>query len=269
MLAKNALPGPSPSSVVSKSPIASVSSSKPITLLRSKPTRLLGSEQQTKIYEPIIEEPFEAPTIEAAESQEPEIEFDSEGIPFIKLNLQDCSQINNSNYNSKALVALTSEAVSIPARKMKEASRLRTKHLVYELPRNHFLLQGLEQTESDKDVQYHLAIWSSGETSDSSKLPKKTCNSIESELCNEETCFRCNNIREQNANIVRATILIPCRQANRRSFPLNGTYFQVNEVFADHETSLQPINVPRDLIYNLRTKIAYFGSSTRTMVGGK
>jgi hypothetical protein len=29
---------------------------------------------------------------------------------------------------------------------------------------------------------------------------------------------------------VRGTLLVPCRTAMKGSFPLNGTYFQVNEV---------------------------------------
>ncbi|XP_022731590.1 DEMETER-like protein 2 [Durio zibethinus] len=269
---KNALPGPSDkikaSSAAIFNPLTSASSSEPIPLL--------GSGHQIKICEPIIEEPFEPPAkLEPPKSQEPEsVCGDSEGIPIIKLNRDFrttlCSQSNIicDGESSKALVALTSHAASIPALKLRRLSRLRSEHLVYELPRNHVLLQGLEQTESDKDVQYHVAIWTSGETADSLEPPKKSCNSTEFELCNEQICFSCNNIREQNDNIVRGTILIPYRVANRSSFPLNGTYFQSNEVFADHETSLRPINIPRDLIYNLPTRIAYFGSSISTILRG-
>ena len=93
------------------------------------------------------------------------------------------------------------------------------------------------------------------------------------------------------------------------SFPLNGTYFQVNEVsflqkqnspigfifsieskygssratqtratkmraihtqvFADHETSHHPINVPRELLWNLQRRTVYFGTSTSAIFGGK
>ena len=38
--------------------------------------------------------------------------------------------------------------------------------------------------------------------------------------------------------------------AMRGSFPQNGTYFQVNEV-ADDESSQNPINVPKELIWHL------------------
>jgi RRM in Demeter len=34
----------------------------------------------------------------------------------------------------------------------------------------------------------------------------------------------------------RAVLLVPCRTALLGKFPLNGTYFQVNEVFLDHST---------------------------------
>lgn len=49
----------------------------------------------------------------------------------------------------------------------------------------------------------------SGETAHSTEpTVEENCKSTESELCYEETCFKCNNIREHNANIVRATILV-------------------------------------------------------------
>ncbi|KAF8682025.1 hypothetical protein HU200_045483 [Digitaria exilis] len=37
-------------------------------------------------------------------------------------------------------------------------------------------------------------------------------------------------IQSSDEHIVNATILIPCRTANENVFPLNGTYFQDNEV---------------------------------------
>uniref|UniRef100_M1CQP7 Repressor of silencing 1 n=2 Tax=Solanum TaxID=4107 RepID=M1CQP7_SOLTU len=54
----------------------------------------------------------------------------------------------------------------------------------------------------------------------------------------------------------------------RGSFPLNGTYFQVNEVFADHDSSLNPINVPRDWLWNLPRRTVYFGTSIPTIFKG-
>nr|GMD46207.1 protein ROS1-like isoform X1 [Ipomoea batatas] len=54
----------------------------------------------------------------------------------------------------------------------------------------------------------------------------------------------------------------------RGSFPLNGTYFQVNEVFADHESSLNPIDVPRDWLWDLHRKTVFFGTSIPTIFKG-
>jgi len=100
-----------------------------------------------------------------------------------------------------------------------------------------------------------------GETAQSTDAPKTFCNSGETGwLCGSSTCFSCDSIREMQAQKVRGTLLasflesyflgvgyyyinktrsvhslikfkqIPCRTAMRGSFPLNGTYFQVNEV---------------------------------------
>ncbi|KAG4913491.1 hypothetical protein JHK82_054076 [Glycine max] len=99
--------------------------------------------------------------------------------------------------------------------------------------------------EPDDLGKYLLAIWTPGETADSIQPPESKCSSQDcDQLCNEKECFSCNSFREANTQIVRGTLLIPCRTAMRGSFPLNGTYFQVNEVFADNDSSLNPISVP-------------------------
>ncbi|KAG6606006.1 Protein ROS1A, partial [Cucurbita argyrosperma subsp. sororia] len=54
----------------------------------------------------------------------------------------------------------------------------------------------------------------------------------------------------------------------RGKFPLNGTYFQVNEVFADDESSKNPISVFREWIWDLPRRIVYFGTSTATIFRG-
>ncbi|OMO66042.1 hypothetical protein COLO4_30817 [Corchorus olitorius] len=212
--------------------------------------------------------------LKPSQSQEDddEIEYDSDGIPIIKLNLKNLANLCSSNGDySKALVALNSYAASIPRPKLKNVSRLRTEHQVYELPRNHPLLHKLDQTETDNETQYHLAIWRPGETVDTLDPPKTSCNSIElyGVFCNDQTCFPCNSKREESADIVRGTLLIPCRVAMGGQFPLNGTYFQLNEVFADYETSKLPLEVPRKWIRNLRTKTAYFGSSVSAITKGE
>ncbi|KAM0048532.1 putative DNA-(apurinic or apyrimidinic site) lyase [Helianthus debilis subsp. tardiflorus] len=204
---------------------------------------------------------------------------DNEEIPMIKLNIEEFTQ-NLQTYMerhmelgegdmSKALVALTPEAASIPTPKLKNVSQLRTEHQVYELPDSHPLLEGLDIRETDDPCPYLLAIWTPGESADSIQPPEGQCCFYESgTLCNQETCFFCNSTREANAQTVRGTLLIPCRTATRGSFPLNGTYFQVNEVFADHESSLNPIDVPRAWLWNLPKRTVYFGTSIPTIFKG-
>ncbi|KAF8393755.1 hypothetical protein HHK36_019953 [Tetracentron sinense] len=233
--------------------------------------------------EPIIEMP-ETPDSEWAEISQSDIEDafyeDPEEIPTIKLdveefkvNLQNYMQESNMELQegemSKALVALSSEAASIPTPKLKYISRLRTEHQVYELPDSHPLLQGLDRREPDDPSSYLLAIWTPGETENSIQPPETRCGSQESgKFCREKTCFSCNSIREENSQTVRGTLLIPCRTAMRGRFPLNGTYFQVNEVFADHDSSLNPIDVPRAWIWNLPKRAVYFGTSVTTIFKG-
>lgn len=40
------------------------------------------------------------------------------------------------------------------------------------------------------------------------------------------------------------------------------------QVFADHNSSLNPIDVPRDWIWNLRRRTVYFGTSIPTIFKG-
>ena len=48
-----------------------------------------------------------------------------------------------------------------------------------------------------------------GETANSIQSPEQSCGSQEpGRLCNEKTCFACNNVREANAQTVRGTILV-------------------------------------------------------------
>ncbi|PKI63707.1 hypothetical protein CRG98_015897 [Punica granatum] len=170
---------------------------------------------------------------------------------------------------SKALVALNPGVASIPTRKLKNVSRLRTEHQVYELPDDHPLLEGMQKREPDDPSPYLLAIWTPGETANSVHPPEQRCPFQDTgKLCNEKTCFSCNSIREANSQTVRGTLLIPCRTAMKGSFPLNGTYFQVNEMFADHDTSVNPIDVPRSTIWNLRRRTVYFGTSVTSIFRG-
>lgn len=232
--------------------------------------------------EPIVEVPA-SPEPERAEAGEADIEDffdeDPDEIPTIKLNIQEFTQTLQEHIHrnmelqecdvSRALVALTPEAASIPAVKLKNVSRLRTEHQVYELPDTHPLLDGLDRREPDDPCSYLLAIWTPGETADSIQPPAGPCSNQESGgLCSDDTCFACSSTREAQSETVRGTILIPCRTAMRGSFPLNGTYFQVNEVFADHASSISPLNIPRYLLWNLPRKTVYFGTSVTSVFRG-
>ena len=49
------------------------------------------------------------------------------------------------------------------------------------------------------------------------------------------------------------------------AFYIFGNAFQV---FADHESSLHPLQVPRSLIWSLRRRFVYFGTSLPNIVKG-
>lgn len=236
-------------------------------------------------HQPIVEEPSSPePEPEIAETKEVSIEDffteEPDEIPTISLNIKEFKQnlksymqANNIEIEdadmSRALVAITPEAASIPTPRLKNVSRLRTEHQVYELPDSHPLLEGFDRRQTDDPCPYLLSIWTPGETAQSTDAPKTFCNSEETgKLCGSSTCFSCSSAREVQARKVRATILIPCRTAMRGSFPLNGTYFQVNELFADHYSSQNPIDVERSLIWNLPRRTVYFGTSIPTIFRG-
>ncbi|XP_008807511.2 protein ROS1A isoform X1 [Phoenix dactylifera] len=285
--ARLALPGPEEKSLMSSTiPITSENCRSPSCNFPLPQLEVGTSLQERTIFnncEPIIEEPA-TPEAECLETEESAIEDaffeDPDEIPTIKLNfeeftqnLQNYMQVHNTDIQdgdmSKALVAITPEVASIPMPKLKNVSRLRTEHQVYELPDSHPLLEGLDRREPDDPCSYLLAIWTPGETAQSTEPPKAFCDSQETgKLCDRKICFACNSIREAQAQTVRGTILIPCRTAMRGSFPLNGTYFQVNEVFADHDTSRNPIDVPRQWIWNLPRRTVYFGTSMPTIFKG-
>ncbi|KAI4365639.1 hypothetical protein MLD38_021605 [Melastoma candidum] len=234
---------------------------------------------QPFIEEPASPEPERTTSLENdLEESIAKIEDDNDEIPTIRLNMAEFSR-NLQMYLqenmacqedalSKALVALTPEAASVPAPPLKGYSRLRTEHLVYEIPEGHALLSGLDKLEPDDPCRYLLAIWTPGERADSIRPPERGCTSEDGQLCMEPSCSTCNAVREADSQIVRGTILIPCRTAMQGSFPLNGTYFQVNEVFADHESSVNPLNVPRSLIWNLHRRTVYFGTSVSAIFKG-
>ncbi|KAK8514840.1 hypothetical protein V6N12_057736 [Hibiscus sabdariffa] len=297
--ARLALPGPEEKSIVSATKNGTSDPNHDVTIAQlalpllqpnelsdrncqSEANQQLQTTSRVNKCNPIIEEPG-SPEPECTQVAENDIEDmlpeDPDEIPTIKLNMDEFTQTlqnymqNNMELQegdmSKALVALTAEAASIPTPRLKNVNRLRTEHQVYELPDSHPLLNELDKREPDDPCKYLLAIWTPGETANSIQMPERRCNSQEhGKLCDEETCFSCNSIREAESHIVRGTLLIPCRTAMRGSFPLNGTYFQVNEVFADHDSSLNPIAVPREWLWNLPRRMVYFGTSIPSIFKG-
>ncbi|KAI3420509.1 ENDO3c domain-containing protein [Psidium guajava] len=234
-------------------------------------TPLLESGYQTGSCEPIIEEP-ESPKVASKQLLERDIEDfycdDGDEIPTIKLSSANFStdlqspiyDVGMFEENSRALVALND---FIPLPKLKEVTRLRTEHHVYELPDSHPLLRELPMREVDDPCPYLLLIWTEEEAAASPKSPNGACDSrLATEACNEQTC------REESCATIKGTLLIPCRTSLRARFPLNGTYFQVNEVFADHESSHNPISVPRRWIWNLPRRMVYFGTSASSIFKG-
>uniref|UniRef100_A0A0E0DS61 Demeter RRM-fold domain-containing protein n=1 Tax=Oryza meridionalis TaxID=40149 RepID=A0A0E0DS61_9ORYZ len=224
---------------------------------------------------PIIEEPASPREEECRELLENDIEDfdeDTDEIPTIKLNmeafaqnLENCIKESNKDFQSdditKALVAISNEAASIPVPKLKIVHRLRTEHYVYELPDSHPLMQQLALDQREPDDPNELK--------DTREAPKPCCNpQTEGGLCSNEMCHNCVSERENQYRYVRGTVLVPCRTAMRGSFPLNGTYFQVNEVFADHSSSHNPIYIPREQLWNLHRRMVYFGTSVPTIFKG-
>ncbi|GER50108.1 demeter-like 1 [Striga asiatica] len=139
---------------------------------------------------------------------------------------------------SKALMFLnTKSSVYVPvSNKLKNAVYLRTEHRVYELPDSHCVLAKLEKRVFDDSCPYLLAIWPN-------ENPDK-----------EDTVY--------------GTLVLPARTAMRGKFPLNGTYFQANEVFADDESCEFPIKVSKASISNLPCTTLYCGNDVSTICKG-
>ncbi|KAL1557649.1 protein ROS1A-like isoform X2 [Salvia divinorum] len=158
---------------------------------------------------------------------------------------------------SKALVAMNSDTGSIPLPESKLKLRLRTVHEVYELPDSHPFLVTFPNREYGDPCPYLLAIWRQDERSKEVTLSGPGSLDLSREV-----------VQYQNQERITGTILVPCFTAMGGRFPLNGTYFQINEVFADYETSVQPIVVPTELIWNLNKRDLYCGTSITSICKG-
>ncbi|XP_044978762.1 protein ROS1C-like [Hordeum vulgare subsp. vulgare] len=287
--ARLALPAPQEKSLVrSSNQFTSQSGGMPtpnLTVLPQLEESNQGKDFRTNNSEPIIEEPASPAQEECPETSEDDIEDydpDTGEIPLIKLNfeafaqnLENCIKESNMDLQSddiaKALVAISTETPSIPVPKLKNVRRLRTEHYVYEIPDSHSLVQqlGLDQRVTGDPSPYLLTIWMQDDINAMIKAPKPCSDfPMEGGFCDNEKCQYCVLERENQSRYVRATILIPCRTAMKGSFPLNGTYFQVNEVFADHKSSHDPIYVVREQLWMLERRMVYFGTSVPSIFKG-
>uniref|UniRef100_A0A0D9YSI8 Demeter RRM-fold domain-containing protein n=1 Tax=Oryza glumipatula TaxID=40148 RepID=A0A0D9YSI8_9ORYZ len=162
----------------------------------------------------------------------PELHYDFEiDLCSLKHTVNNGSWTPNSG---KDLALINSQHASVQNKRLKNIGRLRTEHNAYVLPDDHAILEEFEDRVPEDPCPYLLVVIS----------------------CSDE-------------HTVKGTILIPCRTATRGNFPLNGTYFQDHEVFADHSSSRSPITIPRECIWNLDRCIVYFGSSIQSIMKGQ
>ncbi|KAL2900918.1 DEMETER-like protein 2, partial [Bienertia sinuspersici] len=151
-----------------------------------------------------------------------------------KTPLKDLSILERSSEEEKATTHISSST----GRQPKE-NRTRTQHFVYELPDWHPILEQFDERDPDDSSPYLIIIWESG-----------------------------NPLVEITPSKVPGTVMIPYRTALRGNFPLNGTYFQTNEVFADQQTSQIPIDVRRKTLQQLQRKTLYCGNELSKIVKG-
>ncbi|XP_017225884.2 DNA glycosylase/AP lyase ROS1-like [Daucus carota subsp. sativus] len=239
----------------------------------------LGSKHLRQKCEPIIEYPAspgpsEPEDIEDLFKVSNELNdfgnYDDDDIPIIRIDSEACmnniieyakgSNISFEGENSKIL-ALLNSSNALPMPPLKHAGRLRTVHQVYELPDDHPILDDVDKRDPDDPSPYLFAVWNEGKHRSSVSHTSSTRKQVRYNIvcnCSEPDC----------ESLVCGTLLIPVRSANHGTFPLNGTYFQVNEVFADDESSERPIVVPRDWLWGLTRRNLYRGTSPATIFKG-
>ncbi|KAA6429454.1 MAG: DNA glycosylase, partial [Trebouxia sp. A1-2] len=81
-----------------------------------------------------------------------------------------------------------------------------------------------------------------------------------SRACSPDSCVK--------DGLAYVALLVPCRKAMRNQFPLNGTFFQVNEVFLDQATITQPLQVPEATMKGWRRRRVYSGVQAASICRG-
>ncbi|KAL2497887.1 Protein ROS1 [Abeliophyllum distichum] len=177
-------------------------------------------------------------------------DFGFHGLPRIRLNNRKLKEkIQKFSYDDIPLqggeMAITPEIATTPLNKLWNAKCSRTDHQVYVLPDSHCILAKLPKREPNDLCPYLLAIWTQG---------------------NLNQPLSCHDVPGEDS--VYGTLLVPSRTAMRGCFPLNGTFFQVNEVFADDESSDVPIKVSRTSILDLGQTTLYCGTTISAIFKG-
>ncbi|KAK9690094.1 hypothetical protein RND81_09G104600 [Saponaria officinalis] len=182
----------------------------------------------------------------------------------LKLNTEKtspdyCLEYNTSSLNpeSREIVSVSPNAANNPLPKQVKVSRLRTEHQVYELPKVNPFLDRLNLPMQMGDVPYLLAIWLQDQDKRCDNIENCPCSSGEGECPSREEPLT-----------IPGTLLLPVQTTLEFKFPLNGTYFQTNEVFADSETSARPYDVPTKWIWNLKKRTLYCGTCTSSIARG-
>ncbi|XP_044974393.1 protein ROS1A-like [Hordeum vulgare subsp. vulgare] len=219
-----------------------------------------AGRQPSRSCEPIIEVPpspeYEYEALDEQEYPNEDDLVDIEDIMSkrvhydVEINL--CSNkpmVSNCSWtpnHGKDLALSNSQHTS---RNLKHIGRLRTEHLAYVLPDGHALLEEFEERVPEDPSPYLLVL----------------------HPCPDDVHPCPDDVRPNKIPMMRGTILIPCRTASRGNFPLNGTYFQYHEVFADDSSSRIPIAFPTGFI-DLETAekcVVYFGSSIHSIAKGQ
>ncbi|WOG81191.1 hypothetical protein DCAR_0100336 [Daucus carota subsp. sativus] len=188
---------------------------------------------------------------------------------ILSIRLDDEAYDDQHEAENSTQVGDMSQALAIPSGPSATQipnfrDRLKSVHQVYVLPDSHPILVQLRVDVRDPDdpSPYLFAPWTIQEDGSATRSPfPRGSGSLE--VCRDIVCCSTlsNNEEHDFSTTISGTLMIPIRTANKGRFPLNGTYFQVNEVFADVESTNVPIIVPKHWLYGLERRILYCGAS--------
>ncbi|KAK1371909.1 putative transcriptional activator DEMETER-like [Heracleum sosnowskyi] len=203
------------------------------------------------------------PPLESVFEVKISVETDPNPSETIVLDLAD--QIQDCEQNIEVPESPKPDSVEQPGLRI-HPGKLRTVHQVFELPDSHPLLEEFEERVTDDPCPYLLAIWPTGtmlKAFQQQSTDSSGGDSLESGKCNETNIHP--SCRTDDEEIIKGTILIPCRTATRGKFPINGAFFQINEVFADHESSELPVDVPKAWVCNLPKRSLHCAMTATTI----